>query len=293
MKKILFLFLTVQKLISVDVDLVVFSFDRAMQLYAFFESTEKYMRGLNKITLIYRSGNSAHDLSYNEVIQRFSNLNIIPIKQSSQPKKDFKPNVINALKQSQAEYIMFAVDDIIVTDYIDLNYCCDLFNQASKTHKDLFGFYFRMGKNITHCNVNTKSKLPSFTEFKDAFIWKLSGQGDWGYPNTVDLAMFKKSVILPQIQSLSFTNPNTFEAQWASRFRENMNKCGICFERSKMVNIPANVVQEEWKNPALNYFSADELLNLFNKGMKIDINDFHQLDINYSHFDKNFKFIRR
>src|SRR5690242_6447246 len=101
-----------------NVDAVIFSFDRPLQLYALLESIEKYMRGLNEIHVIYRSSNTEYQTAYLHVFEHYPS-----VKQHAQganPKQDFKPLTLQATFDSPAEYVIFAVDDIVVKDMVDL-----------------------------------------------------------------------------------------------------------------------------------------------------------------------------
>ena len=49
-------------------DLVVFSYDRPLQLYAFLESTEKYVTGVGDLVVIYRASSEQFQKGY-EVVE--------------------------------------------------------------------------------------------------------------------------------------------------------------------------------------------------------------------------------
>ena len=53
MKKLLLIGFIFMNLIQAQVDLIIFSYDRPMQLYALLESIETYVRGLENINTIY------------------------------------------------------------------------------------------------------------------------------------------------------------------------------------------------------------------------------------------------
>jgi hypothetical protein len=50
-----------------------------------------------------------------------------------------------------------------------------------------------------------------------------------------------------------------------------MHKTGLCYEQTKIVNIPLNRVQTDWNNRHMNSYTTAQLLDIFNSGMKIDI----------------------
>jgi len=275
-------------------DLVIFSFDRAMQLYALLESTEKYIKGLNDIFVLYRVSNKLHDKSYLEIQKRFKNLNIKMIKQGLKPKSDFKQLLFGIIKNSKTPGIMFAVDDNIVTDFIDLNDCWLAINSIKDI--PIFGFYLRLGKNITYSNVRDifSSPLPEVNNMaNDMFYWSFNSGGIyWKYPNSLDMVLYKKNDILLEIFSLKFSSPNTLEGKWASSFKKT-SQFGLCYDHSKVINIPANLVQKDWKNPNMSYFSIQNLLEKFQQGYKIDISKFYKIDNKCPHHEEIYTFIKR
>jgi hypothetical protein len=70
-------------------DLVVFSYDRPMQLYAFLESTYMYLDNLGEIRVIYRASDERYEASYCIVKEDFPN--VFYMKQGNSPQDDFKP----------------------------------------------------------------------------------------------------------------------------------------------------------------------------------------------------------
>lgn len=296
MKKIFLLLFLYKSAICNSTELIIFSFDRAMQLYALLESIEKYTTGLNKINLIYRCSNNLHELSYNQVLTKFAYLNINPKKQGANPKKDFKHILNQALKKVNTKYVAFAVDDIIITDFIDFKSCTTTMEHAKKIYPKIWGFFLRMGENITHSNIKTKIKQPVLRVFeKDFILWNFSeGSGCWNYPNTVDLAIYKKNEIYNQLNSLDFSSPNTLEGSWAQKYALNKQRLGIAYKHSKMINIPANLIQEDFKAPIINSFSTEDLLLKFQKGLKIDIYEFFKINNNATHsYNLIYKFAKQ
>ena len=91
--------------------------------------------------------------SYSEVEKAFNNFEFI--YQGNRPEQDFKANVMRALSKCK-EYMMFAVDDNIVIDYLDLSDCA----QALEKYK-AYAFLLRLGKNINFSYMMKKScQLP-------------------------------------------------------------------------------------------------------------------------------------
>ncbi len=254
------------------VDIFVVSYDRPLQLYAFLESVERYVKGVSEIQIIYRTSNDAFAKAYKEVMACFPQATFT--KQGPQPEQDFKPLVLKAVFGSSSKYIISAVDDIIVTDYINLHECV-----ASLEATGAYAFYLRLGKNITESYMTgIKHGLPPFTQVADGILsWRfMDNQSSWRYPNNYDFTLYRKTDIKVAFERLHYRNPNTHEASWCSV--PPCRQRGLCYERSKMVNIPLNLVQDVCKqNRNMNLLSVQELLNKFNEGLKIDIDPLYQV----------------
>lgn len=255
------------------VDLIVFSYNRPLQLYAFLESSQQYLTGLGATIVIYRSGNKAFHDAYEKVRSAFPWAQFW--EQGSNPTQDFKPLTMKALAQTSSAYIMFAVDDIVVKDYVDLALCVKLLEKTGA-----YGFYLRLGTRITDCYAcSAAENVPAYERVDDAVIsWTLGrATYDWGYPNTVDMTVYRKADVVRDFNSFAFTNPNTLEGYWSMLSGRESSKKGICFEESKIVNLPLNRVQDTYHNRTMNSFLPEDLLDVFNKGLKMDIQPLFQV----------------
>jgi hypothetical protein len=260
-----------------SVDLVVFSYNRPLQLFAFLESMEcNCTAGLGKVWVLYRTSNKDYDNGYAEVKKTFEYVQFV---QQSNPPEDFKPLLCDIVNKSTSDYIACAVDDIIICDAIDFNKCVDALKQTKS-----LSFYLRLGKNITQSYVSGESfTLPSLRLVADGiYSWDFSTRAPlWRYPHSVDLTIFQKSYFHKAISKLTYNGPNTLEGRWAQKAPSKYK--GLCFEHSKMINIPLNLVQNENKNKNMGILSSDCLLELFNAGLKMDISQLQQFENNSPH----------
>ncbi len=268
-------------------DLVIFSFDRPMQLYACIESINKYISGLGNISVIYRISNVKYEDGYNEVKKSFPEVNYV--KQNEKPLDDFKPLLIQETFSSKNNHILFCVDDDIVKDYINLSKCIEALENTNA-----YGFYLKLGTHVDYCyTMDSRQRIPRmYPVFDDVYAWQFrDGEYDWKYPNTVDMTLYRKSDIEKNLRKLIYVNPNSFEGNWASK--ANYNKIGLCFSQSKIINIPMNLVNTECKNRHMNFNSAEQLLDKFNEGYKIDISKFDKVENKSVHVEYIPEFIIR
>ncbi len=270
------------------VDLVVFSYDRPLQLYAFLESAENYVQGLSTVSVIYRTTDDDYEKGYQVVKEKFPKITFL--KQSSQPHQDFKPLVMKASFDSPAPYILYGVDDIVVTDFVDLH---KVVAALEKTNS--YGFYLRLGTHLTECYMlKSVQRVPPLRKIEDdIYAWNFNqAEGDWAYPNSTDMTVYRKKDLKTVYESMHFVSPNSCEGQWASR--ANLTKQGLCFEAAKIVNIPMNLVQTIYlSNRNMNLFSAKELLAKFNEGLKMDISPLHKKRFKSVHVEYLPTFVKR
>jgi len=266
-------------------DLIIFSYDRPMQLYALLESVTRYMTGINTITIIYRSSNDAFENSYKQVRNTFPSIAFV----KQHMREEFKSLVLAAMNQTTAEHIIFSVDDIIVKDYIDLNASIKHLEQTQA-----YGFYLRLGTHLSFCySEQLNQQIPPYAQIEnDICAWQFScGEHDWGYPNTVDMTLYRKKDLVPLFEQFNFDSPNTLEGQWAS-YKPLIN-IGLFYQKSKIVNIPLNLVQQEACNPNMNLYSAQELLDKFEQGLKLNINPLYLIENESAHIAFEPTFILR
>lgn len=301
-KNIFYLFLMFTTITAKKVDILIYSFDRPLQLYALLESVEKYMTNVGDKNVLYRTSTEEYTEAYKEIVQTFTQFNFI--KQGDDPYGDFGPLMMKAAFESSNDYVVFAVDDIIVKDYVD---CAQCIEALEKT--DAYALYLRLGKNITECYMHQNKETgrsektpvpPCEKVIDDIYMYRFSdGSGDWCYPHSNDMTIFKKKTIKKHFEKMLNTQKlfsTAYEAFWASM--TNIRKKGLFFELSKMVNIPMNLVidtnvKEVSGNRNMQLYTTEELLQFFQKGLKIDINEFHQVKNKSPHDEYNPTFIQR
>lgn len=272
-----------------DVDLIIYSYDRPMQLYALLESLDVYTQHLGSVQVIYLVSDNKYEVGYQKVWQQFPQVKVL--KQGASPKSDFKPLTMQALGACQNDYMLFAVDDIIVKDHIDFDDCIS----QMKKH-NAYGFYLRLGKHLTHCYTMSRAQcVPRFIK-DDASIclWQFAqGQLDWGYPHTVDMAIYSRRRVQKQLDQIPFSSPNYLEGRWAGNARPIMGQYGICYADTKIVNLPLNRVQNTHGNKHMHLMTAAELLSIFMQGKKIDITPLYKIKNKAAHMEYEPSYVAR
>lgn len=255
-----------------QIDLVIFSKNRPLQLYAFLESCERYISGLSAVSVIYYA-DQPFVAAYDEVKATFPEAQFLQQKTVGS-RGDFKTLTNQAVFQTDAPYIIFAVDDIIMIDAVDLQHCAQLLERYQA-----YGFYLRLGTDITECYSERRhtGRPPLKEREPDVYSWRFNqGTGDWGYPHTVDMTLFRKCDIQNYVRNMGYHSPNTLEGHWSGYAGSVMQRRGLCFTTSKMVNLPINLVQNDYNNRHGSEYDMQFLLEAFQQGLKMDIAPLHQ-----------------
>lgn len=268
------------------VDLVVFSYDRPMQLYACLESMYTYLKNIGDIKVIARASSVPYIEGYDQVMRAFPEVEFH--FQGEHPREDFKPLVMKAVYGSPSRYVAFAVDDLIVKDHVDFAVCTEAMQNLNG-----WGFYLRLGKNIkySYMTASDASQPPMKAYKQGVYSWIFGkAHGEWKYANSLDMTIFSKEKIKSDLTISSFYSPNSFESAWAQKSKRK--KRGLCFEVSKVVNVPLNLVNVS-SNRNMHGADALELLKLFQAGLKMDIGPFFLMNNSSPHEEVKPVFIER
>ena len=203
---------------------------------------------------------------------------------------DFKFLTLTCLKKCLNSHVLFAVDDIVMKDHTDFGTCID-----SMERYNAYGFFLRLGKNLNYCYATlSEQRLPDFLlDDGDVCLWNFEGsEYDWGYPNSLDMTIYRTDDIMNLLMELDYNSPNQLEHHMA--MRADYSKKGICYHTSKIINLPINLVQTYTYNNCQHSYSAQQLLDLFDLGMKMDVQALYHANNRSSHmYDAQIQFIRR
>jgi len=268
---------------------VAFSKDRALQLHALITSYLEKVTSPVPIHILYQTSTPSHRKAYEEVIDIFSNKNISFTKQDSD--NSFRSNLISLLQSVLSEKIFFLVDDVLFIEDFDIE-------DFVKLDTDKFVPTLRMGLNLNKCYTLQKDQsLPEFIPAKikdnDKITWQWDqGVYDWSYPLSLDGHFFSSQEIITMIQLIDFSAPNSLEDQLQKFRRFFLFRKGIAYNKSRIVNIPCNKVQNENKNIHGNWHQ-DFLLEQWQKGYQMDYRQLYGVNNISAHQEISFNFRNR
>jgi hypothetical protein len=230
--------------------IVCFSFDRAFQLDALLGSFYDNVKDAQEYEMViyYRCSNETHKESFELLKKAYPYKNIRFIEQQS--KNSFREDVMGLVEKLESEKVMFLVDDIVFIEKVDLR-------EFANLDSSIFTPSLRLGLNTIHCYMEDKPQsLPAFDKYtkivnnlgiKDTYVWKWEeGEKDWKYMVSVDGNIYDRREYLIIMKNCDFKSPNTLEANiWYFYKDLYMSKLGICYSKSKILNMPVNHVMQD------------------------------------------------
>lgn len=234
---------------------VIFSRNRAMQLDALLRSIYQFApRLFSEIHVLYRA-DPEYDSAYRLLIPTHSGIHFIR-------QTDLKQETLHALSGDLASFlgdddVFYGPVDPSVTDWLTEEILC---------------FSLRLGKNTTYCySLDQTQEFDNFETLRngDVLRWKWrEAPCDLGYPFSIDGHVFRVPELKEALAGMSFNNPNELEDQW--RHTPTSREYMACYAQSRLVGIPANIVQQTYPNRH-EHGSTLELNELFLAGQRIDL----------------------
>ncbi len=275
--------------LSPTIQVIVFSKDRPLQLDAMLRSLILHCLDFHRLSvrIIVKASNELYGQAYQSLEKEYlscTNITLIP-------ETDFRQQVLHLLEKS--EYVLWLVDDNMFVRYFTLSDCQKLLED----NHDALGYSLRLGGNTTYCYALDKQQaIPSFNMLSEntcKYNWT-TAEYDFGYPLEVSSSLYRSRDILPLLMTFDFYDPNSLEAEMASRAScfKDVLPCLLCPIESIAFCNPINKVQNTaadnraGESPEL---SADSLLCHFLRGERIDVFAFDGFTPNSCHQEVELK----
>jgi glycosyltransferase involved in cell wall biosynthesis len=259
---------------ALQVATIIFSKDRALQLDATLASLALHCRDLtlSEIKVLYRVSSPLHRSQYDQLAGMYPYVSFIE-------EIHFREQLLSVLK---AENTLFLVDDnLFVREF----YFADVLD-ALNNNLTALGFSLRLGRNTTYCySLIQEQTRPDFLAAAShrncpmlRFKW-VGASCDFGYPLEVSSSIYRTAEILPTLEQLQFTNPNSLEGALAecARLYAEVRPDLLCFEQSVTFCNPVNKVQQQaphnraGSNQA---YQSEDLAQIFAVGTRISVNSY-------------------
>jgi hypothetical protein len=270
-------------MLSNELNVVVFSKDRASQLElllrSFLTSCKEGMDpSIVRISVVWLATNDKFRLGYEQLKTYLPTVNWIE-------QTEFKKDVVSALDPKYTLTMFLVDDDVFIGDFS----LTDKEIGLVKSHTGVVATSLRLWEGSTYCYpINKEQKIP---EFVKSCVWKWEKQqGDWGYPMSVDGNVYRTGFIHPLCTNNVYRNPNEFEAMLMSV--QGKPEYMVCYRKgSKLLNVPANLVQDVFPNRHSNKFSVESLNDRYLAGEVIDLANITGLKPNTPHYELEYHFI--
>ncbi|MEP6677560.1 MAG: hypothetical protein ABJA78_20530 [Ferruginibacter sp.] len=245
---------------------LVFSKNRAMQLHALLGSYFHYTKNSSQLKVLYTATGEDYLMSYKNLQREFREFPVEFILETN-----FKNDVQSLVGKTSADRIFFMTDDAIFSRHYDLSDVLHFnpFNEifSLRLGKDMgYSFAYQQEQSLPDFQQDDAGQLKTYS-----WIWgDMKESPDWCYPLSLDGTFFGTNEIAIILNFIDFKNPNSLEASLQLFNSIFLLRKGICYENAKYVNIPCNIVQQDFKNIYTGAFDVAELLALFMAGKRID-----------------------
>lgn len=243
---------------------VVFSCDRALQVYSLIATYLERVKNPAPLTVQYRASTPAHAKAYKEVEAAFATA---PVRITFVPESKFRDTLPQVLASVPTRNMFFLVDDIVIIRPLDLKLAADV--NPTETILSL-----RLSPHMRRSyTANVAQMPPSFKPAREGaelleFAWFKEGN-EWSYPYSVDGHVFSTAEIRVLTRLATFKAPNTYEGALMEFQDLCETRRGLCYTEAKILNLPLNRVQDEVQNIAGDV-SPEFLLEQWNKGLMLD-----------------------
>lgn len=262
-----------------DINIVVFSKDRACQLELFIRSMKEFFKEFDKcfITIQYTFSNPEYEKGY-EILKK-----IHPDKNLNYFKEiyPFQTSLLSQFNPSRKVSIFF-VDDNVFKEPFSFE---DKEFKRWLNNPQILTLSLRLHPRLNYCypaRINQTS--PPMNE--GVFNW-VGKMGDFGYPMSLDGHFFRTENITPYLYNIRYTGPNDLESQMAMRPIPIPNM--MCYETSKIMNLPLNKVQD-FNNNVHGHITAEFLNDRFLNGERMSLDNIRGFDNTSCHQEMDIQF---
>ena len=250
--------------------IVIFSFNRAMQLEALLNSLVNYWeQPYFDVHVLYRASSNSFQNGYERLMGLFPSVWFHQEKAVSQKwyslreltdfynlkllylcphlrshKSDFRQQLLSILLQEGADTIMLLTDDAVFIRPIILSPADLFWLSEAPTRRQLS---LRHGQElIGECHP---------TSTADGYEWQFcdpQNNSHWSYRFSLDGHIYDRKILIMVLKCASFSNPNTLESGGLLHFchRKMLTECR-CGKNVCLLSYPLNIVQNTFSNEAL------------------------------------------
>lgn len=244
---------------------IVFSKDRALQLYTLLHTYQELVDGRAPLTVVYTASTAAHADAYAELEAEsqgdFPKVSFVP------EGSGFRETLIHVLSSIDTRSLFFLVDDIVFIRPLDLGHLSEVdprqtivsFRHSPHLRRSYTANVAQMPPRFLPSAIG-----PDLLEFK----W-FEESNEWSNPWSVDGQILSTAELRVFSRLSEFRAPNTYEGALKTFDDFARGRRGACYRESRILNLPINRVQHEVQNES-GGISTEFLLDQWKKGMMLD-----------------------
>lgn len=211
------------------IQVVIFSFDRAMQLDLLLHSIEKFdTQRIFSISVLFSCSSETHQTAYDRLKNNYPDIYWLQEQRYAKPqtnyqfdfaywhnlywwlknnifrqnKSNFKSCLLKLLAGTKYPFTMFLTDDSLFYNPVNIPENC---MEKIKRQPEQYSFSFRHGMNLHGGAYQEQSACIEWNIFEN------DAKTDWGYPFSVDGHVYDSQTIYRIIKKILLNNPNTME----------------------------------------------------------------------------------
>jgi hypothetical protein len=262
---------------------VVFSRDRAMQLDLLLSSLAKHARKVfDPLHVFWRATDSEFRAAYELCAARHRSAWFVPDYDLAAQMRYLVPSL--------SPFTFLTDDSVLFRPLVGASPL-----QILEDHEDVVCFSFRLGRNTTYCySMRHDQAVPEHEEvFGDVMLWNwAAADGDFGYPGSLDGHVFRGRTLRELLDDAAFTSPNELEDILVSRMALPGAPRMAAYAESRLVGIPANIVNTTHPNRHGEQYPYDiaELNRRYLAGERIALDELDFSDVRGAHQEIEFRF---
>jgi hypothetical protein len=276
------------------ITVVIFSFDRAIQLSCLLESIKiQDVKKTLAVHVIYATSSDEFSVGYKLLQDNYPEVSWLRETKALRDlnksfkysywhnwywwfksskirfvKTNFKELVLKVVSDCDNKYFMFLTDDSIF--YRRINIDKESLSLLEKDSLD-FSYSLRHGSNLVGGNFSEEGRTINWN------VYKNDRQTDWGFPFSVDGHIYHKGVMQSVLDAVAFVNPNTLEGNVACYVSERKMFANVIANNdSCLVGFELNCVQTTVQNNNMEiskYKLNDYFLNGYTLKIAYDLFD--------------------
>jgi len=134
-------------------------------------------------------------------------------------------------------------------------------------------FTLRLGLNTTYCyplDVDERLEAPTIERERVSWSWRDQAPGAYSYPLALNGHVFRSAEARDWLDRAAYANPNELEAA-LQQFNDEARPRMASFTHSRVLSIPANIVNETFNNRHGGLHEPGELNDRFLAGDRVDV----------------------